>query len=98
MTEQPPYQRHSDTSKAAAESAKLTAREMRARVLEYLRSKFPDGATDDEMQQSLGLNPSSQRPRRIEGVKLGLIRDSKMRRPTLSGRPAVVWVAVVVEG
>lgn len=51
------------------------------------------GATDEEMQQALGIDPNTQRPRRVELHEGGMIADSNKRRPTRSGRGAVVWVA-----
>lgn len=50
------------------------------------------GRTDEELQNQLGLNPSTQRPRRVELVEGGWVEDSKRRRNTKSGRDAVVWV------
>ena len=96
-----PYQRHSETSREAAEAAKPTASTYRRQVLDYLRirvipcgaDRLP-GATDEEMQDDLQLNPSTQRPRRVELVSAGLVRDSGRKRKTKSGRWAVVWEAV----
>lgn len=51
------------------------------------------GATDEEIQTALALNPSTQRPRRIELVKAGRVYDSGNRRKTLANLDAVVWVA-----
>jgi hypothetical protein len=41
----------------------------------------------------LGMNPSTQRPRRIELCQRNLIVDSGTTRLTTSGRKAVVWKA-----
>ena len=94
--EQPslPFQKHSDTSLAAAFEAGPNAGTQQARVLEYLRKYHDIGATDEDMQLYLGMNPSTQRPRRIELVQQGLVRDSGSTRPTRSGRQATVWVAL----
>lgn len=92
-TELPPHQRHSDTSRAAAEAVEPKAATLRRRVLEYLRSVHPDGATDNEIQAALGMDPNTQRPRRVELVTMRLVRDSGQTRPTPSGRRAVVWEA-----
>ena len=91
--EEPPSQRHSPTSRAAAEAIAPTAGTLRAAVLTYLRQRGDEGATDSECQESLGMNPSTQRPRRIELVEAGLVVDSGRVRKTPSGRKAVVWVA-----
>jgi hypothetical protein len=66
---------------------------MRARVLWYIRQCGEKGATDDQCQRWLDMNPSTQRPRRIKLVSDGLVRDSGRKRETASGAMAVVWVA-----
>jgi hypothetical protein len=91
--EPPPAQRHSETSLAAAAAIEPDAATLRGKCLDHLRHA-PDGATDEEQQEDLRMNPSTQRPRRIELLKAGWIRDSGKRRPTRSGRQAVVWIAV----
>jgi hypothetical protein len=48
--------------------------------------------TDEEITTRTGLAPNSVRPRRVELVARGLVKDSGMRRPTVSGRQATVWV------
>jgi hypothetical protein len=62
-------------------------------VLDLLRDVLPHGLTDEQMQTYLGMNPSTQRPRRIELVRSGLVVDSGFKRPTRSGRDATVWRA-----
>ena len=88
-----PYQRHSDTSKTAAGRAKPDSATLRKRVLNLLRAT-PRGLTDEEIAEALGMNPSTQRPRRIELVTALMVRDSGVTRPTKSGRAAVVWEAI----
>ena len=83
----------SETSQAAAESIEPTAGTLRAQVLEFLRGRGLFGATDHEMQEALNMNPSTQRPRRNELNRQGLIQRVQMTRKTPSGRKAVVWVA-----
>lgn len=85
-----PFQPHSDTSREAAES--IDANTLRERVHRYIREQGPFGATDDEVQYELDMNPSTQRPRRIELVQQGRVRDSGRKRKTRSGRNATVWV------
>ena len=70
--------------------------ELRRQVFAFIRVQGGRGATDDEMQAAMGLNPSTQRPRRIELERQGFIRqDPEGRtRETRSGRQAVVWVMV----
>jgi len=62
---------------------------MQRRVLELLAAT-PDGLTDEEQQRLLGMNPSTQRPRRIELARRGLVVEAGTRR-TASGRMATVW-------
>lgn len=89
----PPVQSHSATSQAAGDSVRASAGTLRARVLEAVRAAGAGGLTDEQIQQLLGMNPSTQRPRRIELVKAGRVMDSGSVRPTASGRAATVWVA-----
>jgi len=89
----PPYQAHSETSQAAAEAIEPDVATLRGQVLAHLRSCGVKGATDDEMQVALDMNPSTERPRRIELWRAGLVERSGRTRPTRSGRLAVVWVA-----
>ncbi len=85
-----PAQRHSDTSTAAAASLKpkqLTT--LHRLVLGFLIGK-PQGLTDEEIAVGLQLNPSTQRPRRVELARRGLVvRVGK--RKTRSGRQAATW-------
>ena len=86
---EPPAQRHSETSVEAAEAIEPNAGTLRAAVLEYLRSC--ERATDEQIQIALGMNPSTERPRRIELVDAGLVIDSGFKGTTASGRNAVMW-------
>lgn len=89
----PPFQRHSDTSRAAAVRISKDAENLRGQVYAYLVSRG-DGATDEEGQAKLCMDGNTYRPRRRELELAGLVVDSGKRRPTSSGRDAVVWVAV----
>jgi hypothetical protein len=80
----PPCQRHSVTSREAADAIKPDA---------YLRGRGEDGATDEEMQDALGMGGSTQRPRRRELELAETVRNSGRTRRTKSGRNAVVWIA-----
>lgn len=86
----PPAQSHSRTSvDAAASIDSTTLTRLHRLVLEYLRSR-PEGATDEEIASGLGLNPSTERPRRIELARRGLVIEAGVRK-TASGRNANVW-------
>lgn len=88
-----PYVVGSDTSKDAATGQSLTDTDRaRQAVLAYLKARKADGATDEEMQVFIPMAANTQRPRRVELVERLNVVDSGRRRPTASGRPAVVWV------
>lgn len=80
------------TQRLAALEAQPATGTWRRRVLTAIVARGEQGATDEELQDALGLNPSTERPRRVELVEGGWIEDSERRRPTRSGRYAVVWV------
>jgi hypothetical protein len=89
----PPHQKHSDTSREAAEKAMETAKSLRAKIWRWFRVQ-PDGATDEELIDAFGGpgNANAVRPRRCELVRLGIIVDSGRTRPNRSSRDAVVWI------
>lgn len=89
----PPAQRHSHTSIAAAVAIEPHIGPLHRKILDYLAA-HPEGATDDQMQEDLRMNPSTQRPRRIELERAGRIENFACSRPTRSGRQALVWHAV----
>jgi len=81
------------TSSVAALAAEPVSGQRRRWVYECIQSAGKWGRTDEEIQTYLKMNPSTERPRRIELVESGHVRDSGVRRPTRSGRQANVWVA-----
>lgn len=87
-----PFQAHSGTSRAAAEEMRGSAKTDREAVLIVIQQSN-HGRTDEEIQRMLKLNPSTERPRRIELVQAGKVRDSGRTRKTKSGRAAAVWEA-----
>ena len=91
LPEVPPYQRHSPTSRASALRVAPGVSTLRLQVLTFIRESGTMGATDDEMQVTLSMDPSTQRPRRVELVRAGWVIDSGRKRATRSGRAAVVW-------
>jgi hypothetical protein len=88
-----PYQPQSATSRAAAEGMRGMAMSHRSAVLMVIQQSN-NGRTDEEIQRMLKLNPSTQRPRRIELVQSGMVRDSGRTRKTASGRAATVWEVI----
>lgn len=87
-----PYQPHSETSKAAAVAMLPKAGGDRERVLSVIKSHGP--LTDEQIQDALGMNPSTERPRRIELFKAGLITKDPVKGTTKSNRKADRWRAV----
>ena len=85
-----PAQSHRPTSVAAAAKILTRISAMHRQILDYLAT-HPEGATDCELQEALNMNPSTQRPRRIELLTWAYLHDSGATRPTRSGRAAVVW-------
>lgn len=84
-----PYQPHSETSKAAAERHAPQAATGRQLVLRAIWKAGKRGMTDKELQVATGLDGNTQRPRRIELVQRGLVRDSGMQRDRCT-----VWIAL----
>jgi hypothetical protein len=86
-----PCQAHSETSREAAAILQAGGRRhaLREEVLGLLLREGP--MTDEEMQRKTGMNPSTQRPRRVELLRLGLVKATGETRRTASGRRAAVW-------
>jgi len=87
----PPYVRHSETSRNAAEKIADKIGELHAKVLEAIRSL--GGLTDEEGSAATGLNGNTYRPRRVWLWKNGFIIQTENKRITAAGRNAVVWGA-----
>lgn len=79
-----------DTSHGAAERAAEFAGKHKARILEALR-RSPNGATKDEISRVTGIDPVAVARRMRELANEGLVEDSGLRRPTPTGRRAIVW-------
>jgi hypothetical protein len=88
----PPAQRHSPTSREAAEKIKSGTPTLRSRVYKFIKVCGP--VTDEQIALGLGLNPSTARPRRVELVSMGLVRAAAELGKTNSGRSAMAWVVV----
>lgn len=83
-----------ETSIAAAISIEGSTPTLRAKVLQVIRDAGMLGLTDEQIQMSALMPANTERPRRRELELAGLIRDSGMKAKTVSGRNAVVWVAL----
>jgi hypothetical protein len=88
-----PFQVHSLASQEAAARIEQSCGRLQRQMLAWLRQRGKEGATDEEIQLGLPMRPSTQRPRRIELVELGLVEPSPLFRKTTSGRNARVWRA-----
>ena len=90
FTQRAPSVNGSMTSAQAAESmTPKTLNALQRQVLALLQAT-PAGLTDEQMQTLLAMNPSTQRPRRIELARRGLIVTAGTRK-TKSNRNADVW-------
>jgi hypothetical protein len=78
-----------ETSLKAALRALPKSGTKRARLYDYLASC--GGATDEEMEHALGISGNTVRPTRVSLVRDGLVEDSGLVRPTVSGNDAIVW-------
>lgn len=77
------------TSEEAAEKIAPKVGSLQRRVYECIEQHGP--CTDEQICKHTGMNPSTERPRRIELVELGKLRDSGKVGLTESKRRAVLW-------
>ena len=80
------------TSCDAKETIVGCAKTLRDRVYNAIAFSGPNGCTDEEIQDCLEMNPSTERPRRIELQMRQQIKNSGKTRKTKSGRQAIVWI------
>ena len=80
------------TSVAAGRAIAPAAATLRARVFQYLMQREAKGATLDEMEEALQMPGNTLRPRRKELETMGIVIDSGAKRPTRTGKQAIVWV------
>lgn len=79
------------TRREAEEAIQPSAANLREKVLDCIKL-HPQGITDEKIAELLKMNPSTQRPRRLELEKAGRIVAAGTGK-TRSGRKAVTWVA-----
>jgi len=82
-----------DTSEQAAHSMVKVTGTLRIAVYQYIKGQGTRGATDNEVERVLDMRHQTASARRRELYLGGWVKDSGARRPTDSGRPAIVWVA-----
>jgi hypothetical protein len=80
---------HTETSYRAAEDIKTHVPRLRSLVLGYIQEHGP--CTDEQVQDGLKMAGSTQRPRRRELERAGLIEKFDEQGKTKSGRKAVRW-------
>ena len=76
------------TSKAPGLAVAPRTGTQRRRVLDAIATR---PSTDEEIQDALRMSGNTERPRRVELVEGGWIRDSGARRPSASGQESIVW-------
>jgi hypothetical protein len=81
-----------DTERRAAWEVMPASGSQRLRVLEAIDNAGSEGRTDQELEDELDIQRPSAGNRRGELMTGGWVRDSGRRRPTRSGKDAVVWV------
>lgn len=81
------------TTAQAAHEIAASLPELRRRVLLAI-GMSKAGLTDEQIQRRCRMAGNTERPRRIELLEAGIIRDSGRTRRTASGRMAVVWELV----
>jgi hypothetical protein len=82
-----------DTEIQASDVARETSGTKRLRVYQIFVIANELGVTDPELQELLGMDGNTERPRRIELVERGYVEDSGRRRlhPT-TGNLCIVWI------
>jgi hypothetical protein len=80
-----------DTSRAAAESIRPHVSPLQALVLARIARRPRMGATCEEIEELTGLRHQTASARICELKERGRLEDSGLRRPTRSGRSAIVW-------
>ena|ERR1017187_2632985 len=89
-----PYQQHSETSKSAAAAITPDTNFLRQKVYLYLL-EHPDGATDERMQDDIGMLGSSNVRVALNWSSVATFNNSGQTGVTRSGRKAVIWRATV---
>ncbi len=83
------------TSEIAARMAEGITVNYQNRIYAHLLNCGKDGATDQEIQDTLGMEGNSERPARRQLERDRRVRRTTRWRPTRANRPAIVWVARV---
>ena len=89
-----PGHRGIDTSIAAAVALKPCLGRLQDMTLATIRAAGGIGRTAHECCDALGIDRSAIQPRLSELRRKGLIADNGNRRQNVSGKSAIVWVAI----
>jgi hypothetical protein len=89
---QAPYAATSETSRDAARSIEPSAPSLCGRIYATLKGPCVAGLTCAEVERLFDLRHQTASARIWDLRTRGFIRDSGLRRRTLSGRWAVVWI------
>ena len=81
------------TSQLAAEKALPKSGSKRRAVYDFIISRGFYGATDDEIQEALGMEGNTVRPTRGGLVEDGFIEDRGITRKNKHGNQCIVWKA-----
>lgn len=90
-----PGHRGVDTSIAAAVALTPALGRLQQMARLAIAAAGDRGLTADELAATLNLSRWSIQPRTTELKRKGLIRDSGQRRANVTGKDAIVWVAVM---
>ena len=90
-----PYMAPAACSREANDRAAESKHTQRERILIYIEGCGTFGATDNELQEALGLAGNTVRPRRGELAVMGKIAPSGAKRRNEAGNNCAVWVAAV---
>lgn len=85
--------RNVQTSIDAANALQPTLGRLQDMALAAIRHAGAQGLTAEELAVALNIERTSIQPRTSELKRLGLIRDSGYRRPNVTGKQAIAWVA-----
>ena len=88
-----PGHRRVQTSVAAAEALAPKLGRLQRAAADAIRHAGEAGLTADELAATLKLERWTIQPRTTELRRKGLICDSGQRRPNITGKGAIVWIA-----
>ena len=88
-----PGHRNVETSIAAADAIAPKLGRLQSMAQSTISNAGTHGLTADELAARLEMDRWSVQPRTSELKRKGLIRDSGKRRPNVTGKLAIVWVA-----